>query len=169
MKGEVPDEEPLHAAFLAACASDHGLISTARYAHGIGGHEGYAASLDQAIWFHRPPRFEDWVLFSSRSPIAHGARALILGQMHARDGTRIASVSQEGLVVRRVRPARVKRRCGERLVAPVSVTAAAAPATAAAALTAALTLRTRLVHRERAAVKHGAVQLTDRLLRLLIG
>ncbi len=101
VKGELPDEEPLHAAFLAY-ASDRGLISTARYAHGIGGHEGYPASLDHSIWFHRPPRFEGWVLFSSHSPIAHGARALILGQMHARDGTHIASVSQESLV----RPAR---------------------------------------------------------------
>lgn len=101
MKGELPDEEPLHPAFLVY-ASDRGLISTARDAHGIGGNEGYAASLDHAIWFHRPPRFEGWILFSSHSPIAHGARALILGQMHTRDGTHIASVSQEGLV----RPAR---------------------------------------------------------------
>lgn len=97
VKGQLPDEEPLHAAFLAY-ASDRGLISTARYAHGLVVHWGYAASLDHSIWFHRPPRFDDWVLFSSHSPVAHGARALILGQMYTRDGTHIASVSQEGLV-----------------------------------------------------------------------
>jgi acyl-CoA thioesterase-2 len=54
------------------------------------------------MWFHHPPRFDDWLLYTSDSPVAHAARALIFGQMYRADGTRIASVAQEGLI--RVRP-----------------------------------------------------------------
>jgi acyl-CoA thioesterase-2 len=59
---------------------------------------GASASLDHSLWFHHPPRFDDWLLFTSESPIAHSARALIYGAMYRRDGTRILSVVQEGLV-----------------------------------------------------------------------
>ena len=57
-----------------------------------------AASLDHAMWFHHPPRFDDWVLYSTESPIAHAARGLILGAMFTQEGTQIASVVQEGLI-----------------------------------------------------------------------
>ncbi len=96
-KGELPDNPMVHAAVLTY-ASDMGLIATARIPHGIGRGEPTAASLDHAIWFHHPPRFDDWILYTSESPIANAARALILGQMYRQDGTRIASVVQEGLI-----------------------------------------------------------------------
>ena len=56
------------------------------------------ASLDHALWLHRPVRFDDWLQFVSASPVAHGARGLILGAVFRRDGTRIASVAQEGSI-----------------------------------------------------------------------
>ena len=55
------------------------------------------------MWFHHPPRFDDWLLYVSESPVAHAARALIFGAMYRTDGTRACSVVQEGLI--RVRPA----------------------------------------------------------------
>jgi acyl-CoA thioesterase-2 len=103
VKGQLPEEEVLHAALLTY-ASDRGLIATARRGTSMMRQPGSAASLDHAIWFHRPPRFDDWVLYTSECPIAHAARALIFAQMHTRDGTRIASVVQEGLI-RPPRPA----------------------------------------------------------------
>lgn len=66
--------------------------------HNIGRTMGASASLDHALWFHYPPRFDDWLLFTSESPAAHNARALILGQMYSRAGVRVASFAQEGLV-----------------------------------------------------------------------
>jgi acyl-CoA thioesterase-2 len=57
-----------------------------------------SASLDHAVWFHRPPRFDGWLLFTSESPVAHNARALIYGQMYNEAGERILSVVQEGLI-----------------------------------------------------------------------
>jgi len=97
VRGAFPDEEVVHAALLTY-ASDRGLIATARMPHNIGRNMGASASLDHALWFHYPPRFDDWLLFTSESPAAHNARALILGQMYTRDGVRVASVAQEGLV-----------------------------------------------------------------------
>ncbi len=96
-KGVLPEDPMVHAAVLTY-ASDMGLIATARIPHGMGRGEATAASLDHAIWFHQPPRFDDWILYTSESPIANAARALILGQMYRQDGTRIASVAQEGLI-----------------------------------------------------------------------
>ena len=74
------------------------LSDRAFIGRGIGRVNWGSASLDHAIWFHRPPRFDDWVLYTSESPVAHAARALILGEMYTTDGTRIASVAQEGLI-----------------------------------------------------------------------
>jgi acyl-CoA thioesterase-2 len=99
-RGELPDEEWAHAAVLAY-ASDMGLIATARMPHKIPRNAGPAmpsASLDHAMWFHRPPRFDGWLLYTSESPIAHAARALIYAQMWSQDGVRVASVVQEGLI-----------------------------------------------------------------------
>ena len=54
-------------------------------------------NLDHAIWWHHPPRFDDWVLYATDSPIAQSARALMWGGMYSKAGVRIASVAQEGL------------------------------------------------------------------------
>ena len=98
-KGVLPEDPAVHAAVMAY-SSDMGLISTARHALKMMRFDapGAAASLDHAIWFHHPPRIDDWLLYSSHSPIAHAARALIHGQMHRRDGTHVLSVTQEGLI-----------------------------------------------------------------------
>ncbi|MBI5289743.1 MAG: thioesterase family protein [Chloroflexi bacterium] len=103
-RGELPDVEAVHAAVLAY-ASDMGLIATAHITHNLprpsAGHSrfmGASASLDHAMWFHRPPRFDGWMLYTSESPIAHAARAMIYAQMWREDGVLVASVVQEGLI-----------------------------------------------------------------------
>jgi acyl-CoA thioesterase-2 len=96
-KGPLPEDPVIHAAFLTY-STDMGLLSTARTAYGMDREASFMASLDHVVWFHRTPRFDDWVLYTSDSPVAHSARALILAQMHRRDGTQIATVVQEGLV-----------------------------------------------------------------------
>jgi acyl-CoA thioesterase-2 len=57
-----------------------------------------AASLDHALWFHRPFRADDWLLYAQDSPNMSGARGFSRGQIFASDGTLVASVAQEGLV-----------------------------------------------------------------------
>jgi acyl-CoA thioesterase-2 len=56
------------------------------------------ASLDHAMWFHRPFRADDWLLYSIDSPSAQGARGLARGQIYTRDGRLVASTAQEGLI-----------------------------------------------------------------------
>ena len=92
----------MHAALLTY-ASDRGFIATAHMGQrgkrpGWGASMGASASLDHSIWFHRPPQFDDWLLFTSESPLAHAARALIVGQMYRRDGVQVATVVQEALI-----------------------------------------------------------------------
>jgi acyl-CoA thioesterase-2 len=92
----------LHQAFLAF-ASDMSLLDTALLPHGKGILSNLqVASLDHAMWFHRPFRVDDWLLYSQESPSASGARGFSRGVIFARDGTLIASVAQEGLI--RLRP-----------------------------------------------------------------
>ncbi|HEY7802800.1 MAG TPA: acyl-CoA thioesterase II [Dehalococcoidia bacterium] len=97
VRGTLPEDPVVHAAMLTY-ASDRGLLQTARRGVEWMARPAMSASIDHAIWYHRPPRFDGWVLYTSESPVAHAARALIFAQMHAADGTRIASVAQEGLV-----------------------------------------------------------------------
>jgi acyl-CoA thioesterase-2 len=97
-RGAIPEDPLLHAAVLVY-ASDRTLINTAARPHGLPWGRRVAASLDHAVWLHRPPRFDDWVLYASQSPAAHSARGLVFGAMYRRsDGARIASVAQEGLI-----------------------------------------------------------------------
>jgi len=95
--GRVPDDPRLHEALLVY-ASDRTLLSTASRPHGLAWGKRMAASLDHAMWLHRPARFDDWVLYASRSPVAHAARGLVFGALYDRAGVRIASVAQEGLI-----------------------------------------------------------------------
>jgi acyl-CoA thioesterase II len=89
----------LHRALLAY-ASDYHLIGTSLLPHGVS----YLtpnlqmASLDHALWFHRPFRADEWLLYSCDSPTAQGARGLVRGQLFSRDGRLIASTAQEGLI-----------------------------------------------------------------------
>jgi acyl-CoA thioesterase-2 len=95
--GDVPDDPRIHEALLVY-ASDRTLLSTASRPHGLPWGRRMVASLDHAMWLHRPARFDDWVLYASRSPAAHAARGLVFGAMYDRRGVRIASVAQEGLI-----------------------------------------------------------------------
>jgi acyl-CoA thioesterase-2 len=95
--GPVPDDRRIHEALLVY-ASDRTLLSTASRPHGLPWGRRMVASLDHAMWLHRPARFDDWVLYASRSPVAEAARGLVLGAMFDRKGVRIASVAQEGLI-----------------------------------------------------------------------
>jgi acyl-CoA thioesterase-2 len=56
------------------------------------------ASIDHAMWFHRSPRVDDWLLYSMDSPSAAGARGFARGSIYRRDGVLVASTAQEGLM-----------------------------------------------------------------------
>ncbi len=105
LSGHVPGDALLQRAMLAY-ASDFHLIGTATLPHGISylSHDVQMASLDHALWFHRPFRVDDWLLYSCDSPSAQGARGLARGMIFSRDGQLVASTAQEGLI--RVRHAR---------------------------------------------------------------
>jgi acyl-CoA thioesterase-2 len=96
---QVGDSAELHQALLAY-ASDFYLLGTSTFPHGISYYQPNVqmASLDHAMWFHRPFRVDDWLLYSLDSPTAHNARGLARGLIYTRDGTLVASVAQEGLI-----------------------------------------------------------------------
>jgi acyl-CoA thioesterase-2 len=96
-RGELPDDPVMHAAMLTY-ASDRGMLSSIARMHGFTSERRTTASLDHAIWFHRPPRWDDWVLYLTTSPAAHNARALMSGTMYSAEGALIASIMQEGLI-----------------------------------------------------------------------
>lgn len=100
--GPVPDERHLQAAVLAYL-SDMTLLDTSLFAHGSSVFDKnlQAASLDHAMWFHRPCKLDDWLLYSADSPNASGARGFARGAFFTRDGRLIASVAQEGLIRKR--------------------------------------------------------------------
>jgi acyl-CoA thioesterase-2 len=95
-RGPLPDDPALHAAALIY-ASDRTLLRTAARLHGPL-HERLPASLDHAVWLHRPTRWDDWLLYASEAPVAHGGRAWVQGRILSRAGLRIATVTQEGLL-----------------------------------------------------------------------
>ncbi|GMA18664.1 acyl-CoA thioesterase [Arsenicicoccus piscis] len=98
-KGELPDDPLMHAAVLAY-ASDYALLEPVIRGHGLawGDPRLRVASLDHVMWFHRPARADDWILYTQNSPSAQGGRGLGVGRMFSRDGTLLASVAQEGMV-----------------------------------------------------------------------
>ncbi len=93
------DAREIHAALLAY-ASDFALLETALAPHGklLSDPDVRLASLDHAIWFHRPFRADEWLLYSLESPNSFGARGLCRGQIFSADGRLVASTSQEGLM-----------------------------------------------------------------------
>ena len=95
----MPDNLSLHQSLLAY-DSDFQLLVTCLRPHGIPFGYGVLqmATLDHALWFHRDCRLDDWILYSTDSPSTHGARGFARGQIFRKDGTLIASVSQEGLL-----------------------------------------------------------------------
>jgi acyl-CoA thioesterase-2 len=104
----LPEDPVLHQCFLTY-ATDMSLIDAVIRHHGYRGplgHPAMVASLDHALWFHRPFRADEWILYAQESPAAAGARGFARGSLFTRDGTLVASVAQEGLV----RPAKAPRR-----------------------------------------------------------
>lgn len=94
------DDNMLSHQAVLAYASDYGLLSAALRPHGLSHRRAdvMVASLDHAIWFHRPFRIDDWLLYRIDSPAAWGARGFARGTFYTRDGQLVASVAQEGLV-----------------------------------------------------------------------
>jgi acyl-CoA thioesterase-2 len=103
--GPLPDDPAVHRAVLAYL-SDMTLIDTALIVHGrsVFDPDIQAASLDHALWFHRPFRADEWLLYSQDSPNSGGARGLARGSLYTRDGVLVASVAQEGLLRQRKAP-----------------------------------------------------------------
>jgi acyl-CoA thioesterase-2 len=97
--GRLPDDPAVHQCVLAY-ASDMTLLDTSLIAHGRTVFERgiQAASLDHALWFHRPFRADEWLLYSQDSPSAHGGRGFSRGLVFTREGVLVASVAQEGLI-----------------------------------------------------------------------
>jgi acyl-CoA thioesterase-2 len=98
--GQLPDDPLLHAC-IVAYESDFTLLDTALLPIGIRSwNDGTTmmASLDHAMWFHRPFRADDWLLYDQDSPSAYGATGFARGQIFTRDGRLVVSVVQEGLI-----------------------------------------------------------------------
>jgi acyl-CoA thioesterase-2 len=102
--GMLPDDPLLHVCVLTY-ASDMTLLDSVLVRHGLapGLDDISLASLDHAMWFERPFRADEWLLYSTRSPSASGGRGLATGRFFRQDGTLVCSVVQEGLI-------RVRRR-----------------------------------------------------------
>jgi len=93
-------EDPHMHQVIMAYASDMSLLGTAIGPHGVTWETPglQAASLDHAMWFHKPSNFNDWHLYVHDSPSASGARGFSRGAIYHQDGTLVASVAQEGLI-----------------------------------------------------------------------
>jgi acyl-CoA thioesterase II len=97
--GELPDDPLLHVC-LMTYASDMTLLDTVllNHARAWGDKKTMGASLDHAMWFHRPFRADEWLLYAQDTPNAAGARGLARGQVFTREGELVVSVVQEGLI-----------------------------------------------------------------------
>ena len=97
--GDLPDDELLHVC-LVTYASDLTLLDSVLLANGLSWADGRTkgASLDHAMWFHRPFRADRWLLYAQESPVSAGARGLARGELYTREGELAVSVVQEGLV-----------------------------------------------------------------------
>jgi acyl-CoA thioesterase-2 len=97
--GKLGDDQLLHVCVLTY-ASDMTLLDSVLARHGVywDTDKVLGASLDHALWFHRPFRADEWFLYDSASPTASGARGLATGRFFGADGTLIATVVQEGLL-----------------------------------------------------------------------
>ena len=99
VNGELPDDPLLHVC-LMTYASDLTLLDTVLLGHGLNWYDGQTsgASLDHAMWFHRPFRADQWLLYAQDSPVAYGALGLARGEVFTAGGDLVVSVVQEGLI-----------------------------------------------------------------------
>jgi acyl-CoA thioesterase-2 len=97
--GAVADDHFLHQSLLTY-ATDISLLDNILRPHGRLGKLGpmMVASIDHAVWFHRPLRFDEWLLYVQDSPTSFGARGFARGALYTRDGKHVASAAQEGLM-----------------------------------------------------------------------
>jgi acyl-CoA thioesterase-2 len=97
--GPLPDDENLHRAALAF-ASDYTILESVLRRHGLAwATPGIKiASLDHAMWWHRPGRVDEWLLYLQEAPSTSGGRGLAQGRIYTRSGVLVASVAQEGMV-----------------------------------------------------------------------
>ncbi|HUQ39533.1 MAG TPA: acyl-CoA thioesterase II [Acidimicrobiales bacterium] len=96
--GTLPDDDQLLHSCVLAYASDMSLLDSITLPHDISWEDGLMmASLDHCMWFHRPFRADEWLLYDQESPAAAGARGLAQGRLFTQDGTLVVSVMQEGL------------------------------------------------------------------------
>lgn len=96
--GPLPDDPLMHTATLVY-ATDRSLLETAARPTGLDWDQRVGASLDHAVWIHRPVVLDErWLLYATESPAAHAARGIIFGGLFYADGTRVASVAQEALI-----------------------------------------------------------------------
>ncbi len=95
----LPDDEAVHLAMLGYM-SDLDFMSTSMLPHGRNALRGqvYGASLDHSLWFHRPFRADEWLLFAKESPNAGGARGFVRGRFYNRSGDLVATAAQECLI-----------------------------------------------------------------------
>ncbi len=97
--GTMPDELHIHQSLLSY-ASDFHFLPTILQPHGIGFLEPHVqiATIDHSMWFHRPFRLDDWLLYAIESTSAGSARGFVRGQIYSRTGMLIASTIQEGII-----------------------------------------------------------------------
>lgn len=97
--GPMPDDQLIHQ-YLLAYASDWGFLVTALQPHGVSlmTPKFQVATIDHSIWYHRPFKMDDWLLFAIESPTASNGRGLVRGEIYSRDGTLVASAVQEGVM-----------------------------------------------------------------------
>ncbi|HET9693705.1 MAG TPA: acyl-CoA thioesterase II [Steroidobacteraceae bacterium] len=97
--GACPQDDALHRCLLAY-VSDYNLLETATLPHGLSYHREQVllASLDHGLWFHRPFRIDEWLLYATISPSSSGARGMAFGRIFDRAGRLVASTAQEGLM-----------------------------------------------------------------------
>jgi acyl-CoA thioesterase II len=100
----------LHA-LIIAYASDSAFINTAARANGFSYNSqsiGMMASLDHSMWFHKPARADEWLLYDMHSPRTNNGRGVAFGRIYTRDGILIATTAQEGVI--RLSELEIKRR-----------------------------------------------------------
>lgn len=95
-KGAMPEDPLLHTALLTYATDESAAISAARPRRLVN-ERWFGASLDHAVWFHRPPRFDGWLMFTAQGAGASANRPLALGRIYTQSGVHIATVAQEAL------------------------------------------------------------------------
>ncbi|EKO3375214.1 acyl-CoA thioesterase II [Vibrio fluvialis] len=97
--GEMPDNQLIHQ-YLLAYASDWGFLVTALHPHEVTlmTPNFQVATIDHSIWFHRPFKMDEWLLYAIESPTASNTRGLVRGEIYNREGHLVATAVQEGVM-----------------------------------------------------------------------